>query len=109
MRIAFYNHTGKVSGAERLLLTAVTRLDPVEFDRLMVCPADGPLAGLSAEAGMTVHKVADLEARFTWRPDAFLRYGKSFVQVISDFRRKIIELNPDLIHANSIRAGLVAT
>jgi glycosyltransferase involved in cell wall biosynthesis len=29
--------------------------------------------------------------------------------VISDFRRKIIELNPDLIHANSIRAGLVAT
>src|SRR6185295_16064005 len=27
----------------------------------------------------------------------------------SDFRRKIIELNPDLVHANSVRAGLVAT
>jgi glycosyltransferase involved in cell wall biosynthesis len=67
------------------------------------------LAGLAAEAGMTVHTVANLEARFTWRPGAFLRYGKSFVKVISDFRRKIIELNPDLIHANSIRAGLVAT
>jgi len=109
MKIVFYNHTGKVSGAERLLLNASRRLDGVEFDRIMVCPADGPLADLAGEAGMTVHTVANLEARFTWRPGAFLRYGKSFVRVISDFRRKIIELNPDLIHANSIRAGLVAT
>jgi glycosyltransferase involved in cell wall biosynthesis len=109
MKIVFYNHTGKVSGAERLLLNALTRLDGVEFERIMVCPADGPLAGLAAEAGMTVQTVANLEARFTWRPGAFLRYGKSFVKVIGDFRRKIIELNPDLIHANSIRAGLVAT
>jgi glycosyltransferase involved in cell wall biosynthesis len=109
MKIVFYNHTGKVSGAERLLLSAVTRLDAGEFDRIMVCPTDGPLAGLAAEAGMTVHTVADLEARFTWRPGVFIRYCKSFVGVISNFRRKIIQLNPDLIHANSIRAGLVAT
>jgi hypothetical protein len=54
---------------------------------------------------MTVDTVVNLEARFTWRPGAFLRYGKSFVKVISDFRRKIIELNPDLIHANSIRGS----
>ncbi len=109
MKIVFYNHTGKVSGAERLLLNAVTRLDATEFWRIMVCPSDGPLAGLAGEAGMTVHTVANLEARFTWRPGAFIRYGRSFVEVISEFRRKIIELNPDLIHANSIRAGLVAT
>lgn len=109
MKIVFYNHTGKVSGAERLLLTAVTRLESVEFDRIMVCPADGPLADMAAEAGMAVHTVANLDARFTWRPAAFIRYGKSFVEVITEFRRKIVELNPDLIHANSIRAGLVAT
>lgn len=109
MKIVFYNHTGKVSGAERLLLNASRRLDGVEFERIMVCPADGPLAVLAGEAGMTVHTVANLEARFTWRPGAFLRYGNSFIKVISDFRRKTIELNPDLIHANSIRAGLVAT
>jgi len=109
MKIVFYNHTGKVSGAERLLLNASMRLDGVEFERIMVCPADGPLAVMAGDAGMTVHTVANLEARFTWRPGAFLRYGKSFVRVISDFRRKTIELNPDLIHANSIRAGLVAT
>ena len=109
MKIVSYNHTGKVSGAERLLLNALTRLDGVEFERIMVCPADGPLAGLAAEAGMPVNTVPNLEGRFTWRPGALLRYGKSFLEVIKDFREKIIELNPDLIHANSIRAGLVAT
>jgi len=109
MKIVSYNHTGKVSGAERLLLNVLTRLDGVEFERIMVCPADGPLAGLAAEAGMPVNTVPNLEGRFTWRPGALLRYGKSFLEVIKDFREKIIELNPDLIHANSIRAGLVAT
>jgi glycosyltransferase involved in cell wall biosynthesis len=109
MKIVFYNHTGKVSGAERLLLNALMRLDRIEFDRIMMCPADGPLADFAAADGMAVHTVANLEARFTWRPGACLGYGKSFLKVISDFRRKIIELNPDLIHANSIRAGLVAT
>lgn len=109
MKIVFYNHTGKVSGAERLLMTAVTRLNPTEFDRIMVCPADGPLADLAAESGLTVHTVTNLEARFTWRPNDFIRYGRSFLKVIGEFRRKIVELNPDLIHANSIRAGLVAT
>jgi glycosyltransferase involved in cell wall biosynthesis len=109
MKIVFYNHTGKVSGAERLLLNAVTRLDAIEFDRVMVCPADGQLAVLAGEAGMSVHTVVNLEARFTWRPGAFIRYCESFLEVITEFRRKIIELNPDLIHANSIRAGLVAT
>jgi len=109
MKIVFYNHTGKVSGAERLLLAAVTRLDAIEFDRVMVCPTDGPLAGLADEAGMSVHPMRSLEARFTWRPNAFIRYCRSFVEVIKEFRRKIMELEPDLIHANSIRAGLVAT
>jgi len=90
-------------------MNAVTRLDALEFDRVMVCPADGPLAGLAAEAGMTVDAITNLEARFTWRPNTFMRYCKSFAGVITEFRRKIIDLAPDLIHANSIRAGLVAT
>ena len=109
MKIVLYNHTGKVSGAERLLLTAVSRLDRAEFECLMICPPDGPLAGLAAETGMTVQAIRNLEARFTWRPNHFARYCKSFSEVILDFRRNVIQLNPDLIHANSIRAGLVAS
>lgn len=107
MKIVFYNHTGQVSGAERLLLTAVTRLDGGEFDRTIVCPAEGPLAQMAADAGVRVQTVANLNARFTWRPDRFAGYCKSFYQVIADVRRTLIGLNPDLVHANSIRAGLV--
>jgi glycosyltransferase involved in cell wall biosynthesis len=109
MKIVYYNHTGKVSGAERMLLTAVARLDTNEFERVMVCPQDGPLAQMAADVGMTVATVKDLRARFTWRPLHLARYCKSFCQVNAEFRRKMIELNPDFIHANSIRAGLVAT
>jgi glycosyltransferase involved in cell wall biosynthesis len=109
MKIIFYNHTGKVSGAERLLLSVLVRLDGREFDRVMLCPEDGPLAELAAEAGITVQTVSNLEARFTWRPGALIRYCRSFLKVIRDFRRKVVALSPDLIHANSIRAGLVAT
>jgi glycosyltransferase involved in cell wall biosynthesis len=38
-----------------------------------------------------------------------MRYARSFVQVILELRRKVTTIKPDLIHANSIRAGLVAT
>lgn len=107
MKIVFYNHTGQVSGAERLLLTAVTRLDGGEFDRTIVCPEEGPLAKMAAGAGVHVQTVTNLNARFTWRPDHFAGYCKSFYQVIADVRRTLIGLKPDLVHANSIRAGLV--
>jgi len=109
MKIVFYNHTGKVSGAERMLLSVLAQLQGGPVDRVLLCPDVGPLAAMAAETGVRVITVNDLEARFTWRLDRLLRYGQSFSQVMSDLRRRIVALNPDLIHANSIRAGLVAT
>jgi glycosyltransferase involved in cell wall biosynthesis len=41
--------------------------------------------------------------------DLLVGYLKSFFQVIRELRWKIIRFSPDLVHANSIRAGLVAT
>ena len=108
MKILFYNHTGQASGAERLLLMILTRLDRERFDPVMVCPEDGPLMKLAAEL-TTVAPVASLQARFTWRVDHLIGYLRSFLLVIHQFRRKVISIKPDLIHANSIRAGLVAT
>ena len=62
-----------------------------------------------AELGVPTKTVAVLKARFTWRADHLVRYLKSFACVILDLRQKVVSIDPDLIHANSVRAGLVVT
>ncbi len=109
MKILFYNHTGQVSGAERLLLMILARIDRHGFEPIMVCPEQSTLARMVSELGVPVNTVSALEARFTWRVDQLARYSKSFIQIIRQLRGKVRTINPDLIHANSIRAGLVAT
>lgn len=109
MKILFYNHTGQASGAERLLLMILAKLDRDDFDTIMVCPEQGPLAKMVRDQGIPVETVGTLEARFTWRVDDLARYCNSFFRVIRQVRKSVISTKPDLIHANSIRAGLVAT
>lgn len=109
MKILFYNHTGQVSGAERMLLLILARIDRDAFDPILLCPEQGPLSNMVSELGVPVHTVSGLQARFTWRVDQLARHCKSFLQVIRQLRAKVTSTNPDLIHANSIRAGLVAT
>jgi glycosyltransferase involved in cell wall biosynthesis len=109
MKILFYNHTGQASGAERLLSMILSRLDHAAFEPIMVCPESGTLRQMVNEIGVPVETLTGLEARFTWRLDYLARYCKSFLQVMRQLRSKVTGINPDLIHANSIRAGLVAT
>ena len=42
-RIVFYNHTGQVSGAEKMLLMLVAHLPRSVFDSVLLCPQSGPL------------------------------------------------------------------
>jgi L-malate glycosyltransferase len=109
MRILFYNHTTQVSGAERVLLMILARLDRSEFEPVVVCPAQGSLQEMVADSGVRVETVDGLEARFTWRLGLLFRYLKSFYGVMHQLRARVIAIKPDLIHANSIRSGLVAT
>jgi L-malate glycosyltransferase len=109
MKILFYNHTGQVSGAERMLLLILTRINRDAFDPIVLCPEQGSLSSMVSELGVPVNTLSGLQARFTWRLDQLAHHCKSFFQVIRQLRAKVISINPDLIHANSIRAGLVAT
>ncbi len=109
MKILFYNHTGQVSGAERVLLMILSRLDRRHFDSIVVCPEPGPLQEMTNDLGLAVENVDSLEARFTGRVDALARYGQSFFRVMRQLRGRVRDHNPELLHANSIRSGLVAT
>ena len=86
----------------------LARLDRDRFDPVVVCPEDGPLMKLAAELA-PVAAVESLKARFTWRVDHLVGYLRSFLLVIYRFRQLVLSIKPNLIHANSVRAGLVAT
>lgn len=107
MKILFYNHTGQVSGAERVLQMILNGLDRERYQCVVACPENSTLIELMDTAGERTRGLRLLEARFTWRPDLLLRYLLSFAQVIREARKLVIAEAPDAIHANSIRAGIV--
>ena len=108
MKLLFYNHTGTVSGAERVLLMILAQAERDDFAPVVLCPS-GRLRELVAAQGVPCFTVEELQARFTRRPGQFLAYLRSFYRVIREARRAVLNIAPDLIHANSIRAGLVMT
>lgn len=107
MKILFYSHTGKVSGAEKILLLVLKYLNRDKFAPVAVCP-EGDLVEEIGRLGIPVNTVGQLEARFTWRIDLIFKYLISLFGTIRQLRSEILKEKPDLIHANSIRAGLTA-
>ncbi len=77
----------------------------------MACPEEGAgnLDVLVRNAGVPVIAVPQLVARFTSNPVKLLTYLRSSVGVILRARAVIQETAPELIHANSVRAGLIVT
>jgi glycosyltransferase involved in cell wall biosynthesis len=109
MKILFLNHTGIVSGAEGVLLTILEHLDRKRFQPVVSCPLGSDLASLVQERNALVVATPDLQARFTWNPVRMVRYLRSYFRAISEFRHAPFLKTVELIHANSVRAGLVAT
>jgi len=107
MKILFYNHTSQVSGAERVLLLLLSRLNRARFEAVLVCPAEGALQKEAKALNVSCVNVDQLHARFTWNIRALIRYFRSFASSIRQVRARVREQAPELIHANSIRAGLV--
>jgi L-malate glycosyltransferase len=115
-RILFYCHTGHISGAERVLLMILEGLDrqawtprlaapPGQLHDPCLFPSDAPNPVPNVETRV----VRPLNARFTARPDKFLEYAASFVQVVADLRREIGTFSPDVVHASTIRSGIAAS
>jgi glycosyltransferase involved in cell wall biosynthesis len=107
LKILFYNHTGQVSGAERVLLLILSRLNRSRFEAVLLCPPVGQLQKDARALNVRCANVDQLNARFTWRIAALIRYFSSFVSTMGQVRARVREQRPELIHANSVRAGLV--
>lgn len=108
-RIVYVNHTGKVSGAERVLLDMLRGLDRELYESTVLCPVGGNLQQLVEAEGVCCHEVPELNARFTKRPGQLIRYVASLASVMLVLRREIQRSDPDFVHANTLRAGIMAT
>ncbi len=109
IRILHYNHTSRVSGAENILLTIVENLDRARFQSVVTAPGGCCLGDAVNEREIPFVQMRDLSARFTCRPDLLMKYAASSFLAILAFRRIVRAQQPHVIHANSIRAGLIAT
>jgi L-malate glycosyltransferase len=109
IRIVYVNHTGAVSGAERVLIEMVRGLDRTHYEPVVICPAGSDLSRLlEAEGVRCVHMPAVI-ARFSWRPDRLWQAATSYARAIRALRETLARLRPEIVHANSPRAGLAAS
>lgn len=108
-RILYINHTGLVSGAEKMLLNILRGLDRARYEPYVLCPSRGELAAAIHAEGAEWFPLPAVAARFALRPDRLLRAVLPLFRTAAVIRRQIRALNPDLIHANSVRAGIAAS
>ncbi len=105
MNVLYVNHTAEVSGAERSLLSLLAAL-PGTVDRRLAAPP-GKLATAVTELGIPVSTITgtagSLRLHPLHTPRAMLELGLAAPQTRRIARRQ----RADLVHANSIRAGIV--
>jgi glycosyltransferase involved in cell wall biosynthesis len=108
VRILFVNHTGARSGAENAMLRLLEHL-PAEHERAVACPAGGPLAATLNERGLTHYDIAGTEVSLALHPVRTARGLAGLARSAVGVRRVARRFGADVIHANSVRAGLIAS
>jgi glycosyltransferase involved in cell wall biosynthesis len=106
MRVLYVNQTSQASGAERSLLALLKGLAG-EVDLLVACP-EGELAEELGRRGIEQVPIRGTQVSFRLHPlhtsRGLLEIAQSSLQV----RRLVARHRPDLVHANTTRAALLA-
>ena len=106
MRVLFLNDTSLMSGAERCLLDLLAELDG-EVDPLVACPP-GPLFDAVAALEVPVTPTPAVTASLRLHPLHSVRALAGLARAAAVVRRIAARERVDLIHANTLRAGLIA-
>jgi L-malate glycosyltransferase len=87
----------------------VKGLDRSAYEVIAIFPDEGELGRmLRAERVLCVPMPA-VSARFTWRPGQLWRAFASLTRAILSLRRTLATIDPDIVHANTLRAGIVVS
>lgn len=106
MRILFVEFTSAVSGAERSLLELVQGLRG-EHELYLACPI-GPLADQASDLGVRVLSIPASQLTFRLHPRHTPAGLVATARAARRLRSVVRIVRPDVVHANSIRAGLLA-
>jgi L-malate glycosyltransferase len=106
VNVLYLNHTGEVGGGERSLLELLAGL-PSTVSPSLACPG-GALSAAAKERGVTVWRVAGTEASLKLRPLDTARGLANVLRTAYSVRTIARRTDAELVHANSIRAGLIA-
>ncbi len=105
MRVLYVNHTSRVSGGELSLIALLEGL-PADVEPTVAAP-EGELTGRLRDAGVEVIPIrgtdGSLRLHPTRTPIALAEMGHAALQV----RRAAHATAADVVHANSIRAGII--
>jgi len=106
MKVAFYNHTGEVSGAEISLLLTARHLRGV---RPVIFAPAGELLERARKMGLETVEISRCRARLTRNP---LRLLAGFLGMLPPGLEVALAAQSrqvDIVHANSLRAGIIAS
>ncbi len=104
LTVVYYNHTGDVSGAEISLLTLMTGIRD-QVNVVLVAP-EGELLERARQEGIQVIALRPITARMSTNPLKIARGTWDIFRTSLELRKVVSRLSADVIHANSIRAGL---
>jgi glycosyltransferase involved in cell wall biosynthesis len=106
MRVLYVSHTARVSGGERSLLDLVTAL-PQSVAAAIASPS-GELAERARAAGVPTFAIAGTDGSLRLHPRHTTGAVAQMTHAALSLRALVRRLRPDVVHANSLRAGMVA-
>ncbi len=107
MRVLYVNHTSLISGGERSLLDLLAAL-PDEVHPVVACPP-GPLADAVRGLDVPWRRLPSIDASLRLHPAHTPSGLAALAAAAAVVRRSAARLGVDLLHANSVRAGLVTS
>jgi glycosyltransferase involved in cell wall biosynthesis len=105
LRILFVEHSSVIGGGQHSLLELMRVLRP-EYDVILACPA-GSLARTAALWDIPIEWIPDSQLTFKLEVRGISRELVRALQARRALRAHIGRLRPDVVHANSLRAGLL--
>jgi glycosyltransferase involved in cell wall biosynthesis len=105
-KILYVNHVGHISGAERVLMNLLSRLDRKKFEPIVTAPADGTFLTEITTRGFKMYPINTPLLIRSKNPFRLIKYIPDFWKTTAQLKTIIKQEKIDLIHANSFTAML---